>query len=324
MIVSSNYPLIRYTGRWCVSDTEAVSTATGSYAEFAFSGDTAVIEFDINDCVTPYPHVYISIDEGAKVEVPLDKYIRITAEEGNHSVQIILKSSMESQQRWFAPLQSKISIRTIEADEFLPLPPDTRPLIEFLGDSITEGVSIDNIGVYSRYGSYMDMVYLNDAVAGYAWLTAKALNLRPVIIGYGSLGVTRSGSGNVPPASQSYPYYKDGYPAEPISADFVVINHGTNDINASAYTFKQAYQSLLLLVRQRNPNAHIIALTPFNGTLAEEIRSAVENFNNEWDDSVFYINSTGWIPPSPIHPKREGHRIVSRYLSDILRRKFNL
>ena len=154
MIISPNDPLIRYTGRWYVSETEAVSTANGSYVEFAFSGDTAVIEFDIDDCVAPYPHIYMSVDEGAKVEVPLDKYIRITVEEGNHTVQMILKSSVESQQRWFAPLQSKTAIRTLEADAFLPLAPDTRPVIEFLGDSITEGVSIDNIGVYSRYGSF--------------------------------------------------------------------------------------------------------------------------------------------------------------------------
>ena len=56
MFIRPNHPYIRYTGRWNLTDSEAVSTANGNYAEFAFSGDTAVIEFGIEDCVIPFPH----------------------------------------------------------------------------------------------------------------------------------------------------------------------------------------------------------------------------------------------------------------------------
>ncbi|MBQ8641531.1 MAG: hypothetical protein IJ480_04880 [Clostridia bacterium] len=322
MFIQPDNPCIRYTGRWNVSEQEAVSTANGNYAEFAFSGDTAVIEFGVEDCIPPYPHVYIAVDGGARVEVPLEKYIRIAAGEGGHTVQIILKGSVETQRRWNPPMEAKTAIRSLEADTFLPLPEDNRKTIEFLGDSITEGISIDNNGKYTRYGSHLDMVFWDDSTAGYAWLTAKALNLRPVIMGYGCLGTTRGGAGGIPPVGQSYPYYSDGCPMESTNADFIVINHGTNDRGAPTETFKAAYSELLTLVRQRNPKSQIIALTPFCGALAAEIHEVVENFNTVRNDSVFYINTTGWIPPEPLHPTREGNKTVSRHLAEILRRTF--
>jgi len=83
MILTPNSPLIRYTGRWNVGETEAVSTANGSYAEFAFSGECAVVEFGVDHCTVPFPRVYIAVDGGAKVEVPIDRFIRISADDSN-------------------------------------------------------------------------------------------------------------------------------------------------------------------------------------------------------------------------------------------------
>ncbi len=324
MIIKPNHPYIRYTGRWNVSEAEAVSTANGNYAEFAFAGDTAVITFGIEDCVLPFPHVYIAVDGGARVEVPLEKYIRISAEEGEHTVQIILKGSVETQRRWSPPIQSKTAIAALEAETFLPLPEDNRKTIEFLGDSITEGISIDNNGKYTHYGSNLDMVFWDDSTAGYAWLTAKALHLRPITMGYGSLGSTRPGAGDIPKAAESYPYTSEGCPMESTNADFIVINHGTNDRRAPVETFKAEYYHLLEVVRERNPKSQIISLTPFCGALAEEIREVVNLFNSKRQDTVFYINTAGWIPPEPLHPTRESNKTVSRNLAEILKKEYNL
>jgi len=322
MILSPNNPLIRYTGRWNISESEAVSTANGSYAEFAFSGECAVVEFGVDHCTVPFPRVYIAVDGGAKVEVPIDRFIRISADDGDHTVRIILKGSVELQNRWLAPLEAAVSVRSIEADEFPALPEDNRKTIEFLGDSITEGISIDVERRYVCYGGSRDMVFWDDATAGYAWLTAKALDMRPVIMGYGCLGTTRMGAGNIPDVCESYPYYSDGCPMESANADYIVINHGTNDRGADRDTFIRQYTRLLEIVRKRNAKSQIIALTPFCGALAEDIRGIVDAFNREHGDSVFFINTTGWIPPEPLHPTREGHRTVSRNLAAILREQF--
>ncbi len=317
MIIKCNSEKIRYTGRWNITEESATSTANGNYFEFMYYGECAVIGFDTSYTRTPFPHIYISVDGGADIEVSLDRYVRISAQEGKHKVCAIMKGSVESQHRWFAPLEAKVSLLEIEADSFLDLPEDTRPIIEFIGDSITEGISIDT--GYLNYGKNYDMVYWDDSTAGYAWRTAKALNFRPVIMGYGCLGTTKGGAGGVPPVAESYKYYSDGCPMESKNADFIVINHGTNDRGADKQTFKEKYFEFLCIVRERNPLSKIISLTPFSGCLAKEIKEVVEKYNNENGDNVFYIDTTGWIAPEPIHPTRDGHKTVSGNLSRIIK-----
>ena len=322
MILTPDSPSVRYTGRWNITESEAVSSANGSYFEFAFAGECAVIEFGIDHCTVPFPRVYISVDGGANVEVPLDKFIRISAEDGSHAVRVILKGSVELQNRWLSPLESAVAVRSLEADSFLTLPDDCRKTIEFLGDSITEGISIDVERRFVHYGGSRDMVFWDDAAAGYAWLTAKALNLRPLLMGYGCLGTTQGGAGNLPAAAEAYPYYSDNCPMPSANADYIVINHGTNDRRASCETFRQAYRHLLDVVRERNPKSHIVTLTPFCGAWAEEIREITETFNCETGDDAYYINTTGWLPPEPLHPTRDGHKTAARNLSEKLKEKY--
>ena len=317
MIIKCNSDKIRYTGRWNINETSATSTANGNYFEFAYSGECAVIGFDISYARTPFPHVYISVDGGANIEVSIDRFVRISAEEGEHKVCVIMKSTVERHHRWFAPIESRVSLLEIEADSFLDLPVDTRPTIEFIGDSITEGISIDY--GYFNYNDLKDMIYWNDSTAGYAWLTAKALNFRPIIMGYGCLGTTKKGAGGIPHVAESYKYYSDGYPMESQQADFIVINHGTNDTEADKEFFKERYFEFLSVVRERNPLSKMISLTPFSGCLAREIDEVVKKYNKEKNDNVFYIDTTGWIEPDPIHPTRDGHKIVSKNLSKIIR-----
>ncbi len=317
MIIKHNDDKIRYTGRWNVGENATTSTANGSYFEFLYSGECVVIGFDTSYTRIPFPHIYISVDGGANIEVSLDRFVRISAEKGEHRVCVIMKGSVESQHRWFSPVEAKVSLLEIEADEFLDLPEDTRPVIEFIGDSITEGISID-VG-YSNYRNGNDMIYWDDATAGYAWRTAKALNFRPVIMGYGCLGTTKGGAGGVPPVAEAYKYYSDGYPIVSQQADFIVINHGTNDRGADKKLFKRKYFEFLCVVRERNLKSKIISLTPFSGCLAKEIKEVVESYNNEKSDNVFFIDSTGWIEPEPIHPLREGHKTISENLSKIIK-----
>ena len=104
-----------------------------------------------------------------------------------------------------------------------------------------------------------------------------------------------------------------------INADFIVINHGTNDRNSDKEFFEQKYFEFLCVVRNRNPKSKIISLTPFSGCLAKEIREVVEKYNSEKNDEVFYIDTTGWIEAEPIHPLRQGHKTVSEKLSKIIK-----
>ena len=70
------------------------------------------------------------------------------------------------------------------------LPADERKTIEFVGDSITEGVLID-VDFYDKDSDFIssqdqnNRCYQDDVCATYAWQTAEALNLRPIFMGYG-------------------------------------------------------------------------------------------------------------------------------------------
>lgn len=317
MKIQPNNKKIRFSERWNVGENRAICTANGNTAEFVFKGSMAILEFDMEFCRNPYPHLYISVDNGAKIEVPIDKYIRIGAEEGEHYVKIILKSSVEMQHRWFEPIEARVSLVSIEADGFLNVPEDNRKSIEFIGDSITEGVLIDD--GYEKFGTVFDRVFQDDSTATYAWLTAEKLNLRPIIMGYGAVGTTHGGCGSVPKVYDSYPFYSHEAPMSSANADYIVINHGTNDMNAPKEVFKPAYEAFLKMVRERNQNSTIICLTPFCGAHAENIEEIVNEHNQKYSDSVYYINSTGWVPREPIHPLRDGHRIIAEHLSEILK-----
>ena len=317
MLIKPNDTLIRYTGRWYVDENEAWSSANGNYLEFCFRGDTAVIHYNIGNCVHPFPHVAVRVDGGAYVETVIDRFLRISADEGNHIVQIVLKSSLELQNRWILPLEAKVGILGIEAESFLHLPEDIRPTIEFIGDSITEGTMVDT--QYKYRGDKTDLVYMNDSLAGYAWLTAKELDMRPVIMGYGCLGITKGGAGGIPPVEQAYPFYAEGLPKTSANADVIVINHGTNDMKAEREVYKEAYLSFLGSVRDRNKSSRIFCIAQFNGFYTEEVREVVASHNERRGDRVVFVDTTGWTTPKPMHPLRETCKDISKRLAKIIK-----
>lgn len=320
MIIRPNDKLIRYTGRWNVDQNKAQSTANGNYFEFAFAGENAVIAFDTEHCERPFPHIYILVDNETKIDVPLDSYIRINCKDGHHHVKVVMKSSVETQNRWVHPLVSATTLVGINAEDFLPLPQDNRKTIEFIGDSITEGISID-VNMDHYYKNESAMVHWDDSTASYAWRTAQALNLRPYIMGYGCLGILREGAGGVPTVAQSYGYFSDGCPMDSVNADYIVINIGTNDRKYDKEDFKKGYTEFLNVVRTRNKNSTIIALTPFSGCLAAEIKYCTEVHNNKYQDNILYLDTTGLISPEPLHPDRNGHRIISEHLIAFIKEK---
>ena len=316
MLIRPNDPFIRYTGRWYITETDAYSTANGNYLEFCFEGNTAVIHYDIDNCVSPFPHVYVRVDNGAFIETVIDKYLRISVEQGAHKVQIILKSSYEYQNRWTEPIEAKVDIIGIEAESFLPLEKDDRPTIEFIGDSITEGTLVDP--QYKYHNDRRDLVYMNDSIAGYAWQTAKMLNMRLITMGYGSLGSTKGGSGGVPPVEESYPFFCENLPMPSANADIIVINHGTNDHHSDNETFKKAYASFLRSVRERNKKSIIICIAPFIGWFTQEVGEVVASHNEKYKDSVHYVDTTGWISPDPMHPLRDACVNIAKRLAKII------
>lgn len=324
MRIPYTHESIRLTGRWDTTNPAyAEATATGSYIEFAFEGDMALLRFNIDTNAEPRIHLWIELDGGARIEAPVDRYLRIKAPTfGKHICRVIYKGGTENDRRWYRPLTGKITFEGIDTETPIPLEADTRKIIEFVGDSITEGVLIDeNYFGDSEKVFYIDMlnrIYQDDVCATYAWLTAEALNLRPIFMGYGAVGVTRVGMGMVPKASDAYPYNFDASPITRPTPDVVMINHGANDRSRTAEEYFEGYEKLLDTVRSMNPSAKIVILSAFCGAFHEELAEFVEKYNTKNGDSVSYIDSFGWIPKEPLHPLRDGHKTVSEHLIPLL------
>lgn len=199
------------------------------------------------------------------------------------------------------------------------LPKDKRKIIEFIGDSITEGCMIDAMYQYMQYDEFNRPIQ-DDSTATYAYLTAKNLNMKPIIMGYGSVGVSVSGCGSVPKASEAYLYNFAGSPATPQDPELIVINHGANDNWRPAEIYISEYRNLLQVVRRVNPRAKIIVLSAFLGVYPMELKQMVADFNQEFGDQIHFIDSAGWIPREPIHPLRDGHALIAEKLTNEIRK----
>lgn len=325
MNVPYTHESVRLTGRWDTqSPAAAVTTTTGAYLEFAFFGRMALARFDVIANAEPRLHLWIELDGGDRIEAPIDSHLRIMAkDEGAHVCRIIYKGGSEKDRRWQHPLTGKVSFIGVQTEQPLKLEPDNRRTVEFVGDSITEGVLIDN-----DFNSAKDPVghvseamrcYQDDVCATYAWLTAEALDLRPIFMGYGAVGVTKEGCGSVPAAPESYPYNFESSPITHPACDLIVINHGANDRRKPVALYLEKYAELLDVIRARNPRATVVALSAFCGAHHGELGEMIAAYNEKNACKVHFIDSFGWIPEEPLHPLRDGHATVAEHLTPLLR-----
>jgi len=329
MKISYNHESIRLTGRWDTQSVDfAIATATGSYIEFCFKGTLATVLFNCDNNKYPYPHLWVQIDDGNYTEAMVDNYLKIrTKEDKEHTVKIIFKGTVEEFRRWYAPLENKISFCGVITDKPVKIEDDSRKTIEFVGDSITEGVLTDE-KYYGENGEnkfsigQFNRVYQDDVTATYAWLTAEKLNLRPIFMGYGAVGATRVGMGAVPKADEAYPYNFDKSPITYKNADYILINHGANDRFETVENYLTNYEKLLNVIIKMNPKSKIISLSAFCGAFHKELGEFIKDYNTKNNTEIFYIDSNGWVPPEPLHPAREGHKIISDKLTEILKQQY--
>ena len=246
--------------------------------------------------------------------------MRVEAPDGGaHALRVIVKSIDECESRWENP-NCRVSFLGCEAEGFRHLPTDTRPVIEFIGDSITEGILVDP---ERRSPCYTDdrynRVYQDDATTGWAWRTAEALGMAARIMGYGAVGLTRGGSGGVPRAALAYPYAYAGAVLPPARVDYIVINHGANDSGASDEEYLKRYEELLDEVRAAHPEAHVLVLPSFWGFHAAVLPDFVAGYNASRGARVDFVPTDGWFTNFPEHPLRAEDCAIGEKLTEALR-----
>jgi lysophospholipase L1-like esterase len=312
--------VIHYYGRWNLLQLAAITVNSGSHVTARFYGTGIAARFDTTSNTDTLPNLTWQIDGGTWMEAEIAPSLMLATglAEGLHDVRLMVRGLNETQSRWTPPLVASVTFLNFDVPGGA-LDPSPRPIkrkIEFLGDSITEGVL-----VHKGTEAVKDTApWRADARLDYACQTALALDAEWRQVGFGFQGLTHPGNGGVPVAQDAFNFIYANVPRDSWQADAVVINQGTNDGGASSQTFRPLYATFLQRIRTAYPNAQIAAMRPFNGAHADDIKNEVMVRTTAGDTKAFYVDTTGWIDPATdttdgLHPNEQGHKKVTARLS---------
>lgn len=306
---------IKYVGRWDKSNSSTYrSHWNGSYLSTKFTGTTVKVNLAEKT-------VFMAIVDG----VPTTYWDRVGTVDltptplanGTHTLKILAQH--ERTELPFQGLVLDAGASTVQ--------PDPLPLVEFVGDSITTGITTSGV-----------------VVSDYAWLTGERLGADHTQISYpGITLINPTWTSPIVPTGMESLYFKlwqanrcpdvacTGNPAwnfTNYAAKLVVVNLGTNDAfnSVPSATFQSRYTTFLQNIRARYPSADIFALRTLGGYYQAETQAVVNARVSAGDAKVHYVDTTGWLDTSTgstdftdgVHPGDAGHVKVSNRLLPIL------
>lgn len=314
-VIAAGDPDINYVGRW---DTKSSSIYKsyfgGAYFKVNFTGKTAKIKLDGQS------DIYVKIDDGDEVLYKgANGIVNITPsslEDKEHSLMISARSQYDSIRFQGLILDNGASTKK---------PLISKNLIEFIGDSITEGYTNKN-----------------ETLSSYAFLTGEKLKSEHTQIAYA--GICLSDNVNYflnHNIGMNTTYFKlqptEKFPNSPdwnfnrYSPNMIVINLGTNDCLAKVLepNFEDAYKTFLKKVRDNNKDAEIFVLRTFgsptykDGFYSDATKAAVDFRINEGDKKIHYIDTKGWVTEKSsfsdgLHPSEKGHKKIAEKLVNVL------
>ncbi len=316
-----------FFGRWDLRATKrAVTVNSGSYVRSRFSGTGLRASFDVSVNQPPLPTIAWRIDEGEWHEAEIAPTVKLAdgLSKGPHTVMLMVRGLDEHQNRWTLPLVASVTFTGFglakggKLEE--PLPKWKHPALtmEFLGDSITEGVLVDEGRAGVEKGIPRTWPWLSDARQSYAAQTAMTLGAEWRQVGFGATGLVRIGSGKAAGALEAFNSFYAGCPRDAWQPDIVVVNQGTNDRSIPANDYQPLYTRYLAMIRTAYPNAKIVALRPFCGGQEKPIKAVVDACKAAGDSNVYYIDTTGWYN-GPIHPNIPGSAALAEKLAKALK-----
>jgi lysophospholipase L1-like esterase len=300
-----------YYGRWDLSKAgKAITVNSGSHVTASFMGSGISAKFDTSGNTGDIPTVSIKIDDGELVEKEITGTLELATglPVALHTVTLFVRGMSESQQRWTPPLVSSTVFTgfTVAGGNIVPTARPTRLKMEFLGDSITEGVALQATGPQGQTSQN----WRTNGPRGYAAVTAMKMQAEWRQVGFGRQGLTIVGNGGVPKAQDAFNWFYSGVARDSWQPDIVVINQGTNDRGTSGATFAPLYDSFLGIIRTAYPDAKIVALRPLVGDFGSEISAQVAARKTAGDAKIFYVDTAGWTSNGDftdgVHPNQSG------------------
>jgi lysophospholipase L1-like esterase len=319
-------PAVQFHGRWDRRQPDRATTVcAGSYIVARFDGRSITARFDMSRNKAPLPTVAWRIDgideQWRESEIAESLELEKDLKPGEHTILLLVRGLDEHQPRWSEPLTASLTFLGFDfptGGRLLDPPAEPKLKIEFLGDSITEGVR-----VHEKQPGREGWTWLTDGLLAWPARTAMKLNAQWRQVGFGRLGITIPGNGGVPVAPDSFDWFYAGCPRDDGQPDVVVINQGTNDRNATSDHFRPGYARYLEVIRKAYPRAKILALRPFNGAHADDIKAEVAARNSSGDANVAFVDTAGWLEPTDytdkVHPNAGAGPKLAEKLAPIIR-----
>lgn len=301
-LVPANDGNIVYSGRW-LYENDTMCGAWEGYAEIKFTGTRLYL------VSTAGKNVYVSVDGGAPVLVRIGGVTKLAENlsSGTHTVRIIA-----SAQKCMPEIYGFILDKNAST-----LKQEPKTVIEFVGDSITEG--------YINPSS-------NNYIDSYAYKTGMKLGWEFNTVAYG--GITATAGIGVDELGMVNRYLKwaelgcdpadRDYDISSRKIDYFVLNLGTNDRKVAQNEperFKADYTRLLDELFSVNKDATVFVMIPFNKSAKQQICEIVETYNK--DRRIVLVNSDEWGATyngtDGVHPDKESHDIFAEKLYEIIK-----
>lgn len=303
-MISPNDPAILYSPyNWDVTSVRAKTINAGAYFRVMITGAPASItlNFDMAGVASPVPKLTWEVDGWGSGTVDLASTIAVPLPAANtwgkHLVTVTVEATSETVDRWGgqAPATKLTGIDTTGTASA----PAARPLkVLVLGDSITEGVRALNRTAAADTDR-------NSSRNNWAYQLGGILDAEVGVVGFGGTAITHGGSGGAPALAGFWNTQWSGGPSRGVAGnppDYVVINMGTND--ADATDIGPGYTTILNTILATSGNSLIFCMLPFEGTHGAHIQAGIAASSNP--ARCIYVDTTGWWNPADasdsLHP----------------------
>jgi hypothetical protein len=143
-------PAVVLHGRWDRRTADRATTVcAGSYITARFDGRSIIARFDLSRNKAPLPTVAWRIDgiddQWRESEIAESLELEKDLKPGDHTILLLVRGLDEHQPRWSPPLTASVTFLGFDlpaGGKFEQIPDSPKLKIEFLGDSITEGVRV--------------------------------------------------------------------------------------------------------------------------------------------------------------------------------------
>lgn len=222
---------------WQVGSSYAKTIDAGAYLTVTFDGTPGVLSalFDMSLNPTNPGRVGFRVDGGPWQDSPIAASVPLTLDPGltwgTHTVEMVFYAHSQAADRWINQVTA-CRFAGISADSTITSRP-TRPRSLYgllVGDSIAEGIQTRNLDLTGSETARFD------ARLAWAYPLRDLLGAEVGVVGFGAVGLTRNGNGNVPRIPDSVPYLWDGTArnlSTPQVPDFIAMHIGTNDTAAT-------------------------------------------------------------------------------------------